>query len=101
MAVTNFPLPAYQAMYYLPEDKVIPLLPDLIDKRESDLNEIVVNNGSTYVSTVNAFRKSKKLLISNMRGYKMDIMRSIDIDEESDYELAKHYAGVIKANYTL
>ncbi len=99
MAVTNFNLPAFQAMYYLPEDKMVPLLPDLVNKRSSDLDEIVVDNGSTYVSTVNAFRKSKKLLSPNMKGYKMDSMRSIDIDDESDYELAKYYAGVIGANY--
>ena len=97
MAVTNYNLPAFQAMYYFPEGKIIPLLPDLINKRSSDLNEIVVDNGSTYVSTVDAFRSTRELLSPNMKGYKMDSMRSIDIDGENDYKLALYYAQVIKA----
>ena len=99
MAVTNFNLPAFQAMFYLPEGKLMPLMPDLVDKRESDLNEIVVDNGSTYASKVDVFRKSKKLVGPNMLGYKMDGIRSIDIDEKSDYELAMHYAELIGVNY--
>ena len=99
MAVTNFNLPAFQAMFYLPEGELIPLLPDFVNKRKSDLNEIVVDNGSTYASTVETFRKLKKLVSPNMQGYKMDSIRSIDIDKKSDYDLAKHYAELIGVNY--
>ena len=95
MAVTHFNLPAFQAMFFLPEGELVPMMPDLVNKRSSDLNEIVVDNGSTYVSTVNAFKELKTLLTPNMQGYKMDAMRSIDIDMESDYELAKYYANII------
>lgn len=98
MAVTNFNLPAFQAMFYLPEGQLVPLMPDLVNKRSSDLSEIVVDNGSTYVSTVSAFQKSKKLLSAKMQGYKMDKMRSIDIDYQSDYELAMHYANLLEIN---
>jgi len=99
MAVTNFNLPAFQAMYYLPDGRVTPLLPDLINKRSSELEEIVVDNGSTYVSTVQAFKKTKRLIVPNMRVYKMDNIRSIDIDEKSDYELALYYAGILGVIY--
>ena len=101
MAVTNFNLPSFQAMYYLPNKEMTPLMPDLIDKRSSDLSEIVVDNGSTYVATINSFKKTKKLLIPGMMGYKMDKNRSIDIDEECDYELAKYFASISGLNQSL
>ena len=101
MAVTNFNLPAFQAMFFTPEGELSPLMPGLIYKRSSDLSEIVVDNGSTYVSTVSAFRNTKKLLAPNMMGYKMHSMRSIDINDESDYKLALHYADILKVKNTV
>jgi pseudaminic acid cytidylyltransferase len=95
MAVTNFSLPAFQAMFYSPENKLSPLLPNLINKRSTELNEIVVDNGSTYVATVNSFKEANGFLAPDMYGYKMDKMRSIDIDEEDDYNLALYYAELL------
>jgi pseudaminic acid cytidylyltransferase len=96
MAVTNYNHPAFQAMFADKNYELKPLCPDLINKRSSDLEEIVVDNGSTYVSTVSSFRRAGGFVMKNIRGYKMPRTRSVDIDYEDDLKTALHYAESLK-----
>jgi len=66
--------------------------PELIELRSSEMPPLVVDNGSTYAAKVAAFRDSKSFYGPRLRGHLMPRNRSVDIDEEADYELACWYA---------
>ena len=100
MAVTNFSYPAFQAMFINGLSELNPLFPELIKKRSSELEEIVVDNGSTYVSTVKAFRREGSFISNKMLGYKMPKNRSVDIDYEEDLKLAEMFAEMMHKNKT-
>ena len=70
-----------------------PMWPDLIDLRASKIGRLVVDNGSTYAARVAAFRQHRTFYGPALRGHLMPRERSVDIDEQADYELACHYAG--------
>lgn len=96
VAVTHFSLPAHQALLRAANGDVRPMMPELINKRASEVGEIVVDNGSTYAVSVPTFLKEKGFFGSRLRTHVMPRERSQDIDEAIDLELAKFFAGKIK-----
>ena len=96
MAVTKVPFPAWQSLKENEEGVLEPYWPKLIDKSSQQIGELFVDNGSTYAIKVEALKKRKSLNGKQIRGYKMDFFRSVDIDYYEDYELAKIFYKKIK-----
>jgi CMP-N-acetylneuraminic acid synthetase len=94
MAVTAYPLPPHQALRMSNDNMLTPMWPDLVDRRASSLDPLVVDNGSTYAATVTAFRKHRTFYGPGLRGHLMPRKRSIDIDDQTDYALACWYADL-------
>ncbi|HYC48263.1 MAG TPA: acylneuraminate cytidylyltransferase family protein [Burkholderiales bacterium] len=92
MAVTNYPLPPLQALRKHEGGFLRPMWPDLINLRSQDAPVLFVDNGSTYVASVAAFRRERTFYGSTLRGHVMPRSRSIDIDEPFDLDLARMLA---------
>jgi len=92
MAVTTYDVPAYQSLKKNKDGSLSPMWPELINLREDQIGELVVDNGSTYAADVSAFRKCCSFYGSNLRGHLMPRSRSVDINVAEDYELAKYYS---------
>ena len=97
MAVTSYPLAPHQALRRSADGSLAAMWPELIERRASELDPLVVDNGSTYVCRVAPFRKAKTFYGPGLRGHLMPRERSVDIDEQADYELACHYAERLEA----
>jgi len=95
LAVTEFDLPAHQAMLFSNSKELTPLFPNWINKRQAEVANIVVDNGSTYVATVQSFLRTKSLLPEGVFGYFMPKIRSIDIDEIHDLNVALMNADLL------
>ena len=54
---------------------------------------LVVDNGSTNAAKVKAFRMHRTFYGPRLAGHVMPRERSVDIDEQSDYDLACWYAN--------
>ncbi len=93
MAVTDYALAPHQALKREADNVLVPMWPDLIEKRASELPPLVVDNGSTYAVTVEAFERLKTFYGPNLRGHEMPRDRSIDIDTREDYKFALWLAG--------
>lgn len=92
MAVTTYPLPPLQALRTTEYGFLRPMWPELIELRSQEAPALFVDNGSTYLALVSAFRKERTFYGSRMRGHVMPRERSIDIDEPYDLELARMLA---------
>jgi N-acylneuraminate cytidylyltransferase len=92
MAVTTFPIAPHQALRVQQDGLLTPMWPELVERRASELDPLVVDNGSTYAAKVGAFRKHRSFYGPLLRGHVMPRERSVDIDEQSDYDLACWYA---------
>jgi pseudaminic acid cytidylyltransferase len=92
MAVVSWALPPHQALRVAEDGTLIPMWPELIEHRASEVGPLVVDNGSTYAAKVPAFRQQKTFYGSGLRGHVMPRERSVDIDAREDYELACWYA---------
>jgi pseudaminic acid cytidylyltransferase len=95
MAVTNFHFAPHQALKLQNDSDLSAMWPNLVTKRASELPNLVVDNGSTYVVRVKNFIKDKTLYGESFKGHLMPRERSVDIDLESDYLLANFYANKI------
>ncbi len=91
MAVTTFPVAPHQALRVGDDGMLSPMWPELIELRASEISPLVVDNGSTYAAKVEAFRTHRSFYGPSLRGHLMPRERSVDIDEQSDYELACWY----------
>ena len=92
MAVTTFPIAPHQALRVQQDGTLTPMWPELVERRASELDPLVVDNGSTYAAKVGAFRRHRSFYGPLLRGHVMPRERSVDIDEQSDYDLACWYA---------
>ncbi len=95
MAVTNFDLPAFQAMFYSEDGSLNPMRQDLFHLNSNNVSKIVVDNGSTYVTKVEDFYRSGRLVSEGMLGHQMPKIRSVDIDFKEDFKLAEYYAELL------
>lgn len=91
VAVTHFDLPVHQALWRGADGNLRPVLPDLVEKQSNDIQEIVVDNGSTYALNTRAFLERRKFFGGNLRAYVMPRERSQDIDEAVDLDLARFF----------
>lgn len=92
MAVTTYPLPPLQALRKTEFDFLSPMWPEWIDVRSQEAPALFVDNGSTYIALVSAFRRERTFYGARLRGHVMPRSRSIDIDEPYDLELARMLA---------
>ena len=92
MAVTTYPLPPLQALRTNENGFMEPMFPDLVRLRSQETPALFVDNGSTYIALVPAFRRERTFYGNRMRGYVMPRERSVDIDEPFDLELARMLA---------
>lgn len=92
MAVSGYPYPPHQALKIHDDSTLAPMWPELVNKRSQDIGRLVVDNGSTYCATTNAFRSHKSFYGPGLRGHPMSFDRSIDIDVPADLELALLFA---------
>jgi pseudaminic acid cytidylyltransferase len=88
MAVTGYEHYAHQAMAMDKDGTLTPMWPDLVERRGSDLPPLRAGNGSTYGLEVAAFRRHKAFYGPGLRGHDMPRERSIDIDTQTDLDLA-------------
>ena len=89
MAVTTYPLPPLQALRANESGFLRPMFPDLVGLRSQETPALFVDNGSTYLAFVSAFRNERTFYGRRMRGHVMPRERSVDIDEPFDLELAR------------
>lgn len=93
MAVTSYDHYPHQALKFEAGAALIPMWPDLVTKRGSDLPPLRCGNGSTYAVNVAEFRKHRSFYGPNLRGHDMPRDRSVDIDTRDDLEFAIWLAG--------
>jgi pseudaminic acid cytidylyltransferase len=92
IAVTEYDLPPHQALKLESDGALKPMWPELVDLRDEQVGKLVVDNGSTYAATVDAFRTQKNFYGSPLRGHIMPRERSVDLNSAIDLEIAKvHY----------
>jgi pseudaminic acid cytidylyltransferase len=92
LAVTTYPLPPHQALRMEDGGVLSPKWPELVNLRADKIGRLVVDNGSTYAARVSAFRAHRSFYGPRLAGHVMPRERSVDIDEQSDYDLACWYA---------
>ena len=95
MAVTNYDVPPHQALIKNDDASLHAMWPELVNKREDEIGQIVVDNGSTYAARVEKFRKYRTFYGPKLGGHLMPKIRSVDINTVDDFELAKFYASRI------
>lgn len=92
LAVTEYSHPPHQALRRGEGGTLVPMWPELIDRRAESVGPLVVDNGSTYAAAVAAFRAHGSFYGPGLRGHLMSRGCSVDIDGAEDLELARHYA---------
>lgn len=96
MAVTRADFSPHHCLRENKEGSLEPVWPEYFDRQSQDLDPLVVNNASTYIVRVESFRRFQTLYGPNLKGYRMPRIRSADIDEEEDLQIALAYAGYLK-----
>lgn len=91
LAVAAYPLPPHQALRIADDGQLAPMWPDLVNLRADAIGRLVVDNGSTNVAKVAAFRTHRTFYGPRLAGHVMPRERSVDIDEQADYDLACWY----------
>ena len=97
ISVTNYEFPPEFALIRNGKNFTpIPNSPLLKNRtRSQDFNNYVRPNGAIYISLIKNLLKKKNFYSKKMNVYKMSRIKSIDIDTNIDYELAK----IISKNY--
>ena len=91
LAVTTFSHPAHQALKIESDGRAAPMWPDLVERREEELPQLRVDNGSTYAMHVASFLEEKTFYVKDLRAHEMPPHRSVDLDDESDLALLNYY----------
>jgi pseudaminic acid cytidylyltransferase len=90
VAVSQFMHYPHQALQLGSMGELKPFWPELINLRGSDLPHLVAGNGSTYAILIEAFMQTQNFLPPvGLYAYPMDLVRSIDVDNQDDYELLR------------
>jgi CMP-N-acetylneuraminic acid synthetase len=97
LAVTTYSLPPHQALRIAEDGALAPMWPDLVDLRADKVGRLVVDNGSTNAAKVSAFRTHRSFYGPRLAGHVMPRERSVDIDEQSDYDLACWYGARVSS----
>lgn len=93
MAVTDYPFPPHQAMRMDDSGKLKAVWPELASRQSQEMGELLIDNGSLYAVSVEAFRRFQTFRGDGVRGYFMPRTRSVDIDTAEDLEMALYFAS--------
>jgi pseudaminic acid cytidylyltransferase len=88
IAVTKYMHYPHQALRRTDDAFLVPMWPELSERRADRVGELLAGNGSTYCADVSAFMREGSFYGPRMRGYEMPLSRSIDIDTEEDFQMA-------------
>lgn len=92
MGVSAYEYPAHSAMKLLAGGAMVPMWPELINLRASELAPLRANNGTTDVVNTEAFLEARTFYGPGLRGYDMPRWRAIDIDTAEDLKFARWLA---------
>jgi CMP-N-acetylneuraminic acid synthetase len=92
LAACRYEQPPHQALKLNPDGVALPFLPDLVNRRADEIGDLVVDNGSTYVVDVAAFRRAHSFYGLPLRVHIMPRARAIDLDDMNDLALLNFYA---------
>lgn len=88
IAVTSYMHYPHQALQLTGSGKLTAFWPELVNLRGSDLPPLMAGNGSTYAVRIDRFMDSLDFMPSEgLYGYAMDLIRSIDIDTQAEFDL--------------
>ncbi|MEM7102969.1 MAG: acylneuraminate cytidylyltransferase family protein [Bacteroidota bacterium] len=90
-AVTSVTVSDHSALraVYIREDNVEPIFPEFILKKSQELEPTYRLNGAVLFLNMEAFLENKSFFIKPLGAYTIPYERSIDIDDETGYLLAK------------
>lgn len=91
MAATLCDRPVHQTLKFN-EGHVAPLFPEWVNRRADELDQYVVDNGSTYAVHSESFLRQKTFYGEGLKAYLMPLARSTDIDTWGDYHYALYHA---------
>ena len=89
LAATKYTMPPQQALILKKNNFVKPLFKNLVTKNESDIGELVVDNGSTYFVFVKNFLSQRTFYGNNLRVNVMKKTSSIDLNDKEDLKILK------------
>jgi len=92
MGVTQYPLPPFQALARDSQGYLSLNWPTEGQLRSQELPRLLVDNGSTYWATTEAYQREHTFYGNRMVGYEMPFRHSIDIDTQEDLDLAEAIA---------
>jgi CMP-N-acetylneuraminic acid synthetase len=93
VAVTDYYYPPLCAMTTDQDGYLVPMFPDLISLPGSRHPATFIDNGSMCWVRSTAFRKHHSWLPPKTRGYHMPKCRSVDLDDDTDWDLLSFYHG--------
>jgi len=93
MALTHYPIPAWWAMKRDEQGFLSFMWPDLAEKTNNEVPELVVDNGSTYWVRTKTFLEEKTFCTTRSVGYVMPFHKSFDIDTSYDLHLTECVAN--------
>jgi CMP-N-acetylneuraminic acid synthetase len=88
IAMTEYSHSPYQMLIPAANGFWEPAWPLFSCKKSQEVPPAFAGNGSTYAARIPAFRKCKNFYGPRMRGYRMERLRSFDIDTSDDFEMA-------------
>jgi len=89
MGVSSYDKQPHQALKLLPGNVLVPMWPELLKFRASDLPPLRASNGTTYAVDCEAFRQHGNFYGPNLRGHDMARDHAVDIDTAEDLEFAR------------
>ena len=89
MAITKYGLPPHQALTETSNGFLEAVNSGLVTQRVDTMDELWVDNGSTYAAMVSGFERQGSFFGPGLRGHKMARARSIDINDLEDLELVR------------
>jgi pseudaminic acid cytidylyltransferase len=89
MGVSSYDKQPHQALKLMPGNALVPMWPELLKYRASDLPPLRASNGTTYVVNCEAFRQHGDFYGPNLRGHNMPRNHAVDIDTAEDLEFAR------------
>jgi len=95
-ALTEYNLPAHQALKIDSSGFLSPMWPELVSIHSHMLPPFRAGNGSTYAASVKAFREQRTFFGQPMRGHLMSRFRSVDIDVEEELIMSKLFKAYLE-----
>ena len=88
IAVTEYALPPHQALVLNDDYSLAPKWPDLVNLRDEEVGQLLVDNGSTYAAYVPSFKEQGHFYGNGLKGHFMSRETSVDINTALDLQIA-------------